>query len=289
MQRILVAGATSVLGRTVVAALRQQGKWVRVLSRSATRAAEVAADDHAVGDALDRAQIAQCCDGIDAVFSCLGQSVGADLRNRGPGYMAVDYPANMNLLDIAQRAGVQRFVYVSAFGAEQYPAVAYFRAHADVAREIRASGLSYAIMQPTGFFSAFRAFFDMAVAGQSAMFGSGTARTNPIHDADLADVCVETLLTTENGDIPVGGPQIYTRREVLELAFGALNKPVRITRMPAWMPGVMGSLIRPFAPRIGELAQFLGVVSAEESIAPVRGSRELAAYFAECAAQHARE
>jgi hypothetical protein len=103
------------------------------------------------------------------VFSCLGQSVALDLSNRSPGYVAVDYVANHNLIAAATAARVRRFVYVSVLRAEAYPQVPYFRAHADVAAELRRSGLAYAVIQPTGFFSAYSAFLEMAPQGQQVM------------------------------------------------------------------------------------------------------------------------
>lgn len=281
MQRILVAGATGELGREVVRALRARGCRVRALSRSRERALALGADEIAVGDATRPASLAGVCDGVERVFSCLGQSVGVDLRNRGPGYHAVDYVANHHLIAAAKGSGVRRLVYVSVFRAEAYPRVAYFKAHADVAAELRRSGLSYAVIQPTGFFSAYGAFLAIARQGRGAVFGSGQARTNPIHDLDLAALCADATLSDEDGDLPAGGPEVHTRRELLELAFAALGRPPRIVSAPGWAPGAVGALVRPFAPRLGELMTFLGTVSADDFVAPVRGARRLADYFEE--------
>lgn len=284
MQRVLVAGATGELGRHVVAALKGRGCWVRVLSRSRGRAAALGADDVAIGDATKAEGLSGVCAGVERVFSCLGQSVGTDFSNRGPGYHAVDYVANHNLLEAARQAGVRRFVYVSVLGADAHPGIAYLRAHADVAAELRRSGLGYAVIQPTGFFSAYAAFFDMARQGRGVVFGDGSARTNPIHDADLAEVCAGAVLSDTDDEVAAGGPDIHSRREVLELAFAALGRPPRIVSAPAWVPGAMGAVARPFAPRVGELMAFLGAVSGADFVAPVRGARRLADYFRELAA-----
>lgn len=281
MQRVLVAGATGLLGRAVAELLRGRGYRVRTLSRSPERARQVPADETVVGDATRPESIAAACDGVDIVFSCLGQSVGADPRNRGPGYRAIDYVGNHNLIEAARRAGVGRFVYVSVFGAEGHPGVAYLRAHADVADELRRSGMGYAVIQPTGFFSAFRPFFEMARDGRALVFGDGGARSNPIHDADLALACADAVASAESRDIPIGGPEVLTRRQVLELAFAACGRPAKIARAPAWAPGLMGGLIRPFAPRLGELASFIGVVSAGDFVAPPYGTRRLGDFFRE--------
>jgi uncharacterized protein YbjT (DUF2867 family) len=89
---------------------------------------------------------------------------------------------------------------------------------------------------------------------------------------------------TTSGDIPIGGPEVLTRRQIVELAFAACGRPPRISRAPAWAPGLIGGLIRPFAPRLGELASFLGVVSAGDFVAPAYGARRLGDFYRELAA-----
>jgi hypothetical protein len=74
---------------------------------------------------------------------------------------------------------------------------------------------------------------------------------------------------------------VLTRRQVVELAFAACGRPPKISRAPAWVPGLMGRLLRPLAPRLGELASFLGVVSTGDFVAPAYGSRRLADYYRE--------
>jgi uncharacterized protein YbjT (DUF2867 family) len=174
---------------------------------------------------------------------------------------------------------VRRFVYVSVFGAEQLPQVAYMRAPAQVAAELRASGLGYVVVQPTGYFSAYREFLELARRGQSALIGDGSARTNPIHDEDLAAVCVELIERADNLDAPVGGPEVLTRREVFELAHRVLGTPPRLHSVPPWVARGAAALIRPLAPRLGELAQFLAAISTADFVAPVAGTRRLEDYF----------
>lgn len=281
--QVLVAGATGALGQKVVQTLLAEGHMVRVLTRSASRAP--AGVEVVEGDALKPDTLRGVCDGVDVVFSSLGQSVGPETNNLRPGYEAVDYVGNHALLEVARTAGVRRFVYVSVFGAENFPRVAYLAAHTRVAAEVRSSGLGWGIIQPTGFFSAYRAFFDMAVSGRAWVFGSGEARTNPIHDLDLARVCVQAIGDEENLDYPVGGPVTYSRRQVAEVAFAALGRPARISSSPAWMPGLMGTLLRPFAPRMAELLDFFGVVGASDFVAPAVGTLTLEQFYGELARQ----
>jgi uncharacterized protein YbjT (DUF2867 family) len=253
--------------------------------RSIERSQGLGADEVVIVDALRTRSLGRIADGVDAVFSCLGQTVSADLFIRRPGYLEVDLPGNLNLLRAATGAGVGRFVYVSVFGAERFPGVAYLDAHAQVAQAVKASGLSYAILEPTGFFSAFKEILNMARSNRALLFGDGRARSNPIHEGDLAEVCVDAIEAGESMVVQAGGPAVHTRREIIELAFRALGKPPKITTLPLWFPGAVGRSAMWLAPRIGELMCFLQVLSGHDFAAPVRGTLQLADYFVE----HARQ
>ena len=279
MERILVAGAAGLLGRRVLSELGERGYRRRALCRNAARARDIESEEIVSGDLLSPAAAEEAVRDIDTVFSCVGQTVSADLSIRGPGYRAVDIPANLNLLEAAKRAGVRRFVYVSVLRAEEFPGCAYLDAHAQVARAVRASGLSYGILEPTGFFSAFRALLQMAAKDQGVVFGSGTARSNPIADEDLAKVCAEAIASRENVRVAAGGPEILTRREITERAFLAIGKPARVRTVPLAVPRLIAKLAGWPAPRVADLMDFLTVLNTNDFVAPVRGERTLGDYF----------
>jgi uncharacterized protein YbjT (DUF2867 family) len=206
-----------------------------------------------------------------------------DLSNRGPGYHQVDYVAHHHLISAAQAAGVRRFGYVSVFGAEHFPRLAYMKAHADVAAELRASRMSHAIICPTGFFSAFAPLVAMARLGRATLIGDGAARTNPIHDLDLAVVCADALLAEGNVTVEVGGPEVLTRRQIVEAAIAAAGMEARIAAIPAWLARAIAGIAGPFAPRVAELTAFGATMFTTDVVAPAYGQRRLAEYFAELA------
>ena len=49
----------------------------------------------------------------------------------------------------------------------------------------------------------------MAQKGRASVFGSGENKINPVHGADLAEVCVNALKKPEK-EINVGGPKTFT-------------------------------------------------------------------------------
>ena len=112
MQRILVAGATGYLGHFVCRELRARGYFVRALVRSPHKLDRLwdVTDEIVHGEVTKPETLNRVCENMDAVFS----SVGITRQKDGLSFRDVDYQGNLNLLREARRAGVTRFVYVSA-------------------------------------------------------------------------------------------------------------------------------------------------------------------------------
>jgi uncharacterized protein YbjT (DUF2867 family) len=262
---------------------------VRALVRSAAGADKVEpyADDVITADALDPQALAGVCRPRDIVFSALGASVATGAAERR-GYAQVDAAANLNLLAEARRAGVRRFVYTAVFVQPGYAATRYVRAHEAVAAAVLASGLPATVVRPTGFFTAMLAFLPMARRGVIPLVGGGAARSNPIHPADLAAACVE-ILRRGPADLPLGGPEVLTRRQIGEAAFAAVGKPPRFMPVPLGVMLAGAAAARLAKPRMGELLAFAGRVSAVDCVAPAYGTRTLADYFREQVARSGQE
>ena len=222
---------------------------------------------------------------MDVVFSCVGASIDPAPWKGWRSYMDVDVPANGNLLDAAKRAGVGRFVYVSCAHDAAMLGLHYVAAHERVVERLRASGLAWHALRPTGFFSAYAMLFDLARRGVAPLFGDGSARTNPIDEADLADACADAIEGNAPAEQDLGGPEVHTRREAVELAFKALGRAPRTVSMPASAVRAMCWLLRPLLPRTAHITEFVAHVSTHECIAPARGTRTLAQYYAALAAK----
>ncbi len=279
MARILVAGATGHLGRHIVAELKSRGHWVRVLTRNPMRPYP-AADEVVGGDLNLIHSLHAACGSIDAIISAAGSSLKPVIDRKESEYRSVDYEGHRNLLRVAGTSGIRRFAYVSVFCTQEMSNLAYVRAHTQFADKLKASGLSFAIINPTGFFSAFDAILELARIGIAPLIGSGTALTNPIHEEDLARVCVSAL-EGNDCEIPVGGPDILSRRQIFELAFQALGKKPRFVRIPNLMVSAQTKVMSVIDPRMAQLTSFLKEVSQTDVVAPTYGTHRLAGYFEE--------
>jgi uncharacterized protein YbjT (DUF2867 family) len=279
MKRILLAGASGRLGAEVLVELKGRGYAVRALVRDAARLKGSASDaDVRVADAREAESLRGVCDGVDAVVSTVGASLALG-RTRGGGFREVDLGANLNLLGEAKRAGVRKFVYVSLHGAEHLRGLDYVDAHEEFVAALAASGMDYTVVRPTGFFYLFEEIFRMAsMRGRVVIVGDGSARTNPVSEADLAREVADAVEVGER-EMPVGGPETYTRREIAELAFAALGRRASIMSLPAGLVRALIAPVRLFDRRLYDFLAFGVAVSTIDVVAPPAGHTSLRRHF----------
>ena len=284
-EAVLVAGATGYLGKYVVRAFKQQGYYVRVLTRSVERFHEPCPftapaltnedyDDVFVGEITEPRTLGGMLQDIDIVFS----SIGISRQRDGLTFEQVDYQCNQNLIDLAVSAGVQRFTYVSMQGAENLMHLAITQAHEKVVAALATAGMDYRIVRPCGYFSDMGVLYDMAARGRSFLVGEGSNLMNPIHDEDLARVCVEAT-RGQDREVEAGGPETMTQRQAAELAFDVVGKPVKITVVPMWLARSLVKVIGLLSSQFGDLAEFIVTAGEIDGVGPARGEISLRSYF----------
>ncbi len=277
MVNILIAGATGYLGGYIAQELKRQRHHTRVLVRSVLRfeASGIEADEIVYAEITDKTTLQGGGNGVDAVIS----SVGITRQRDGLTYMDVDYRANLNLLEEAVRAGVKKFVYVSVLNGERLRHLKICEAKERFVDALKGSGVDYCVIRPNGFFSDMTEFYTMATRGRVYLFGDGRYRSNPIHGADLAKVCVEAL-GRGDGEMDVGGPETLTQKEIAQVAFDAAGKPHRITYVPDWGRRFVLATARLCLSkaRFGPLEFFMHVM-AMDMVAPEYGEHTVANFF----------
>jgi len=278
MASILVAGATGKVGQAIILALKHHPLRALVRDQTQLGAADGNVNEIFAADARDPNSLRGVCKDIDIVITSIGGSLQLRRTPSKSGYWEVDYQANKNLLAEAKQAGVRKFIYVSVFKAPEIKGSAYFEAHAAFEEELKRSGLDYAIIRPTGIYYIFEEFVNFARRGIVPLFGDGSAKTNPIDEHDVARICVEAIDASQT-IYDVGGPEVFTRREIGELCFQALGKKPRFIKYPA---GLMRAFIKPlklFDQRLFDLMDFAILVNTVDFVAPRQGHNKLENYL----------
>jgi (4-alkanoyl-5-oxo-2,5-dihydrofuran-3-yl)methyl phosphate reductase len=198
----LVTGATGNIGSRVVDRLLAPGERPRVFARDPekARARFDSRVDVAVGDLAESASLARALSGVDALF----------LVNSGSGLEVRDEAA----AKVAKASGVKRLVKLSSADAAQQVGTGVWHAQGEAA--IRATGIAYTFVRPTG-------FMDNALYWARSIKASGVVRSSTgegkipfIHSDDIADVAAKVLTTAEHeGEVlPITGPEALSYAEM---------------------------------------------------------------------------
>ena len=197
----LVTGATGDVGARVVEQLLHQGERPRIFVRDAQKARTCCGDrvEVFVGDLGDPASLRPALAGIDALF----------LVNSGPEIPVRDQAA----AETAKAAGVKRLVKLSSMDVEQGLAIGAWHEQGEAA--VRASGIPFTFVQPTGFMSNLMAWAKSIQNEGIVRSSTGDGRRAFIHSADIAAVAVKALTTPEytGESLPITGPEALSFAE----------------------------------------------------------------------------
>lgn len=280
-ETVFVAGATGSVGRHVLDLLVERGYSVRALIRSDSAALPTGVTGH-MGD-LRQELPADALRSVDCVVSCAGAPITPGEKRDAHSYDEIDWEGNNRLLEAAETAGVERFVYISLANPSLFMNTEYARAHEKMTGALRQSRLLESIIRPTAFFSSFNHLVERAKKnGSVAILGDGSARTNPIADEDVAAAAVDALRDQPREEL-IGGPEILTRERIAEMACEAAGVEPRIRHVPLWLARTVAALRRPYQRRIAESLRFNAMVSEIDWLAPEVGERRLEDHFAELA------
>lgn len=254
---ILIAGGTGALGTVLLRDLVARGASVRVLTRSAIRAAALRESgiEATVGDARDSAVLAAAVSGCETVISALhGFASG-----RGVSPATIDRDANVALVRAAADAGVQHMVLVSARGASASHPMSLHRMKFAAEQALRGSGLRWTIVRPAAFLETWTDLIGAHLPdrGRALVFGRGDNPINFAQVGDVANVIERAVFERPRRDriIDVLGAEDLTFNQLAARVTGAVDGPTRIDHVPVFALRVLSVLARPIAPSFARKTQ----------------------------------
>ncbi|MDJ1184769.1 SDR family oxidoreductase [Roseofilum casamattae] len=225
----LVTGATGGLGRRVVRLLCDRDQPVRAFVRltSSYQELEDRGAQVLIGDLKRDRDIERACQGVRYVISTHGAGMDAE---------AIEYRANIDLIDDAIAADVQHFVYISVLGADRgYQDSAVFKAKREVEKYLQNSGLNYTILRPAALSSSLISLAEQfRQTGVYLLIGEANNRTSVVSTDDLANIAIESVDLPEalNQILPVGGPELLTRNDIPQIFGRIFNREPIILNPP---------------------------------------------------------
>jgi uncharacterized protein YbjT (DUF2867 family) len=154
--RVVIAGGHGKIARLLIARLAAAGDDGVALIRNPDHAEDIRADGGTPVaydlEAEDADALAAHLNGADAVVFAAGAGPGSGAERK----LTVDLGGALKLIEAAQRAGVERYVMVSAIGADRHDPDSddvfqvYLRAKSEADRALRESGLAWTVIRPGG-------------------------------------------------------------------------------------------------------------------------------------------
>lgn len=248
--RATIFGGTGYLGRRVVHHLVQAGYRVRVAVRHPKAELFQNMDDavqQIQADVTDANSIASAMQGANSVVNTVGLYVETDVNS----FPAVHVTGAREIA--LQSAGTgARLVHISGIGADPGSESHYVAARAAGERGVRDAAPNAVILRPSVLFGPEDAFLCSLLnlvrfLPVVPLFGAGATRLQPVYVEDVANATVRVLghMGSQGKTYELGGPRIYTYRELLKTVAEHLNRRRLFLPVPflIWKTLAVGSAL----------------------------------------------
>jgi uncharacterized protein YbjT (DUF2867 family) len=257
IRQITVFGGSGFIGRAIVQALAREGYMLRVAVRRIGPANAVKSFGDVGQVNLMQANLRMpvsvmaAIQGSDAVVN----AAGIPFQRGKQTYQAVHADGARNIAHACATADIQRLVHISGIGADNRSSTnAYLKSKVAAEDAIVAGFTSATILRPSVVFGPNDALFTrLASIAATAPFvplvGNGSAKVQPVFSADVGRAVVAVLQRPDTARtvFELGGPRVYSYREIVKLTLTAIDRQKMIVGLPAPLMKLAGF----FAQQIG--------------------------------------
>ncbi len=224
---IYITGGAGFVGGNIREALGN--RKLRLLVRDTSKLADDAGENVEVveGDVTKPDSLRGTMDGCSAVVHL----VAIISEEGGATFDGVIHRGTVNVVEEAKRAGISRFVHMSALGARDDAAFPYMLAKWQAEQAVRASGIPWTIFRPSVIFGPGDEFINQLASVIRTfpvipVVGDGRTKFMPVYVQDVAAAYKRALddMSTSGETYELGGPGVLTYEEMLDLIAAKLEK-----------------------------------------------------------------
>ena len=249
-----VFGGSGFIGRYAVAALARQGWRIRAGVRRPDLAGFLQPSGRvgqifAVQANVRYPQsVARALEGAKAVVNCVGVLASSGRQS----FKAIHVEGPRTIAKAAREAGVRHFVHISALGADAKAKSRYARTKGEGEAAVLEEFPGAIILRPSIVFGPEDQFFNRfaAMARISPflpLIGGGKTRFQPVFVGDVAAAIAACLAGAgKRGAVyELGGPEVLTFRELLNLTQEWSDRSRPYLRLPFWLAKLQAILSSP--------------------------------------------
>jgi len=269
---LLLTGATGLVGTPLLRRLTAAGEPIRCLVRNPRQlGSERVRVQIALGDLADPPSFRNALRGVRTVVH-----LAASIRDQHAGSIEeLNGIATWRMVQAAERAGVEHFVFFSSLGATSHDRTRVLRAKALAERAVLASDVRHTVFAPSLVYAPGDRLTTLLarmamVLPAMPISGRGEALSQPIWAEDVADCVMRRLALLDTGQASGGGeryelagPQTLSHRELVELVLRAAGRPRPIVSVPQGIVcralGAGETLMKSRAPATWDEAELLQV------------------------------
>lgn len=249
---VTVFGGSGFLGRHVVQALAKKYYRIRVAVRRPDLAGHLqplgrVGQIHAVQANLrDPASVAAAARGAGVVINLVGI-----LFERGRQRFEAVQAIGADTVARAAAAQNARMIHVSAIGADEHSTSLYARSKAEGERLVLAATPQATIFRPSVLFGPDDDFFNKFASlarflPALPLVGGGHTRFQPVFAGDVAAAIAKAAEgeTTPGTIYELGGPEIYTFKQLMEYVLTTIGRHRLLLPLPFWAARLQASVLQ---------------------------------------------
>ena len=247
---VLIAGGSGFIGQYLCAELTDRGHDVTALARDPDPTNLPEGVETAMGDVTAYDSVVDAFEGQDAVVNLVALSPLFEPKGGNRMHDQVHRGGTENCVRAAEEHGVERFVQMSALGADPDGPTHYIRSKGRAEEIVEDADLDTVIFRPSVVFGEGGEFvsFTKRLKGMFApglplypLPGGGTeTRFQPIWVEDLVPMLADAV--EEDAHVGetyrIGGPEVLTLREITEMVYESEGKSIRIVGLPMGLAGI---------------------------------------------------